>query len=327
MPFMRRLARLALLIVATAQFEGRADAPAAAVSMPEFAVLERITPTDPMPERETRWGNPAVTLTDVVYATRPGYRPLRLDLYRETGVNAARPLVVVVHGGGWANANPRVGAGFKDFPSVLGYLAQRGYTVASIEYRLSGEAPFPAQVEDLETALGFLRAGAARFGIDPARVGLWGLSAGAQVTALQAVRCRPPQCVQALVGWFGPYDLAAYIAENPLADSVRGYLRCPAEGCTAVDLAAGSPARRVDGGEPPTLLVHGVDDVQVRASQSQRLAEAMRAGGQDVSIVLIPDVGHGLIGKDTATTRHALRLALEATLEFFDEHLTAAPGP
>jgi acetyl esterase/lipase len=322
---MPRLAWIAVIVAATAHVDARAGEPATA--MPEFAVLERITPADPMPERETRWGNPAVTMTDVVYATRPGYRPLRLDLYRETGVNAARPLVVVVHGGGWANANPRVGAGFKDFPSVLAYLAQRGYVVASIEYRLSGEAPFPAQVEDLETALGLLRAGATRFGIDPARVGLWGLSAGAQITALQAVRCRPPECAQALVGWFGPYDLAAYVAENPPGDSVRSYLRCPVEGCTAADFTAGSPASRVDGGEPPTLLVHGVEDVQVRASQSQRLAEAMRAGGQDVSVVLIPDVGHGLIGKDTATTRRALRLALEATLEFFDERLAAAPRP
>jgi acetyl esterase/lipase len=223
--------------------------------------------------------------------------------------------------------NPRVGAGFKYFPSVLAYLAQRGYVVASIEYRLSGEAPFPAQVEDLETALRFLRADATRFGIDPTRIGLWGLSAGAQIAALQAVRCRPPDCVQALVGWFGPYDLAAYVAENPPGDSVRSYLRCPVEGCTAADLTAGSPARRVDGGEPPTLLVHGVEDAQVRVSQSQRLAEAMRAVDRDVRVLLVPDVGHGLIGKDAETSRRALRLALEATLGFFDERLAAAAAP
>jgi acetyl esterase/lipase len=326
---MPRLAWIALFAVGLAHLNVRAGepVPATAPAIPEFAVLERITPADPMPERETRWGNPAVSLTDVVYATRPGHRPLHLDLYRESGVNVPRPLVVVVHGGGWAHANPRVGAGFKDFPSVLAYVAKRGYVVASIEYRLSGEVPFPAQVEDLEAALRFLRADAARFGIDPARVGLWGLSAGAQIAALQAVRCRPPECAQALAGWFGPYDLAAYTAENPLADSVRSYLRCPAEGCAAADLAAGSPARRVDGGEPPVLLVHGLADLQVAASQSQRLAEAMQGAGQDVRVLLIPDVGHGLIGKDAETTRHALRLALEATLGFFDERLAAAAKP
>jgi len=196
---MSRLAWIALCAVALGHvnvWAGETAAPA----MPEFAVLERITPADPMPERETRWGNPAVTLTEVVYATRPGYRPLHLDLYRAAGVNVPRPLVVVVHGGGWAHANPRVGAAFKDFPSVLAYLVQRGYVVASIEYRLSGEAPFPAQVDDLEAALRFLRDDATRFGIDPARVGLWGLSAGAQIAALQAVRCRPTECAQALVG-------------------------------------------------------------------------------------------------------------------------------
>ncbi len=320
---MSRLAWIALFAVALGHVSVWAGEPAAP-AMPEFAVLERITPADPMPERETRWANPAVTLTEVVYATRPGYRPLHLDLYRATGVNVPRPLVVVVHGGGWAHANPRVGAAFKDFPSVLAYLVQRGYVVASIEYRLSGEAPFPAQVDDLEAALRFLRADSTRFGIDPARVGLWGLSAGAQIAAIQAVRCHPPECAQALAGWFGAYDLAAYGAENPLADSVRAYLRCPVEGCAAADLAAGSPARRVDGGEPPVLLVHGLADVQLAASQSQRLAEAMQAAGEDVRVLLIPDVGHGLIGKDTETTRRALRLALETTLGFFDERVAAA---
>jgi acetyl esterase/lipase len=309
------------------QVQGRADEPATPVAMPEFAVLERITPVDPMAERETRWGNPLVGLTDLVYATRPGYRPLRLDLYSELGVASPRPLVVVVHGGGWAHANPRVGAGFKDFPSVLAYLAQRGYVVASIEYRLSGEAPFPAQVEDLQAALRFLRAGAGRFGIDPDRIALWGLSAGAQIAALHATSCSPPDCVRALAGWFGVYDLAAYVVDSPSGGSVQAYLRCAAQGCPAAELAASSPIRHVDVRDPPTLLVHGLDDKQVMPSQSQRFAEALLAADVDTQLLLVPDVGHGLIGQDAATTSQALRQALAQTVGFLDQRLQADAGP
>jgi acetyl esterase/lipase len=295
--------------------------------MPEFAVLERITPVDPMAGRETRWGNPRVALSDIVYATLPGYRPLRLDLYREAGVDVPRPLVVVVHGGGWAHANPRVGAGFKDFPSVLAYLAQRGYVVASIEYRLSGEAAFPAQVEDLQAALHFLRSSAGRLGIDADRVALWGLSAGAQIAALHATTCTRPDCVRALVGWFGPYDLASYVVESPRGGSVQAYLRCEAQGCADAQLRSASPLAHVDGRDPPTLLVHGLDDTQVLPTQSRRYAEALLAAGVDTQLVIVPGVGHGLIGTDAATTSHALRQALARTVDFLDQWLQPPPAP
>lgn len=324
---MRRYAWLALFAVAVVQDQGHATEPAAPAAMPEFAVLERITPVDPMPERETRWGNPQVELRDVVYATLPGYRPLRLDLYREAGVDSPRPLVVVVHGGGWAMANPRVGAGFKDFPSVLAHLAQRGYVVASIEYRLSGEAPFPAQVEDLRAALHFLRSAAGRYGIDPDRVALWGLSAGAQIAALHATTCTHPDCVRALVGWFGPYDLASHVVESPRGGSVQAYLRCEAQGCAAAQLRSASPLAHVDGRDPPTLLVHGLDDTQVLPTQSRRFAEALLAADVDTQIVMVPGVGHGLIGTDAATTSHALREALLRTIGFLDQRLKTSPGP
>ncbi len=308
---MRRFAWLALFAVAVVQVQGRADEPAAPVAMPEFAVLERITPVDPMAERETRWANPRVGLTDLVYATLPGYRPLRLDLYREAGVDAPRPLVVVVHGGGWAHANPRVGAGFKDFPSVLAYLAQRGYVVASIEYRLSGEAPFPAQVEDLQAALGFLRSGAARFGIDPDRVALWGLSAGAQIAALHATRCRPADCVQALVGWFGtvrPRD--AYVARVPVE------ARCKPT-CAARPRAARPPiSQRAVRSIMSTAVIHRhcwcMGSTTRKSCRRSRVAWPRRCWRRTWTrrSCMVPGVGHGLIGKDAATTSRALRQAL-----------------
>ncbi len=157
--------------------------------MPDFEVADQLVPRDPLPERVICWGDGSTIMTDVVYSTIPGYRPLHLDLYRASADAAPRPLVVFVHGGGWWAGNQRAASAFLDFPAVLATLAQRGYVVASIEYRLSGEASFPAQLLDLQEAVRFLRANAARVGIDPAKVVLWGMSAGAQVAALDAVKC------------------------------------------------------------------------------------------------------------------------------------------
>ena len=188
-----------------------------------------------MPERQTLWRT-AVTLTDVVYSTTPlppaAPRPVSADR-----VSAPRPLIVYVHGGGWAYSNPRAGSGILDFPVVLANLAERGYVVASIEYRLSGEAPFPAQLEDLQAALRFLRANAERFGIDGTQVGLWGMSAGAQLAALNAVNCAAGTCVQGFVGWFGAYDMASYSRDSGTIrtsgrSSVAGRPRVPPKSST-----------------------------------------------------------------------------------------------
>jgi acetyl esterase/lipase len=235
--------------------------------------------------------------------------------------------VVVVHGGGWAQGNPRIGGGFANFPAVLAHVAKRGYVVASISYRLSGEAPFPAPVEDLQAALRFLRAGAARYGIDPQRVASWGLSSGAQIAALEAVRCQASDCVQALVGWFGAYDLASYVIESPRGASVQEYLRCPAAGCAREALEAASPIVHARAGAPPTLLVHGLADANVPPSQSERFAAALRAAGAEARVVTVPDVGHGFIGANAASTKRALGQALDATLAFFDQVLGSVPTP
>ena len=306
-------------------------------SMPDFEVADQLVPRDPLPEREIRWGDGSTVMTDVVYSTIPGYRPLHLDLYRASIDATPRPLVVFVHGGGWWAANQRAASAFLNFPAVLANLAQRGYVVASIEYRLSGEAPFPAQLLDLQEAVRFLRANATRFGINPARVVLWGLSAGAQLAALDAVTCGTPSgdasdkatggessCVQGFVGWFGPYDLDAYVREAKSDTSVRALLHCGAEDCPASALARASPIRFVDGKDPPALLIHGTEDRQVLPTQSEAFAGRLRAAGVPVELLLIADVGHGVIGATPAATRDASRKALSVTFDFLDR-LFAGP--
>jgi dipeptidyl aminopeptidase/acylaminoacyl peptidase len=108
---------------------------------------------------------------------------------------------------------------------------------------------------------------------------------------------------------------------------VHDLLRCPREGCDPKALRAASPASFVDARDPPALLVAGEADVQLRPEQSRRLAAQLRAAGVPVELLLIPDVGHGLVGRTEAATRTATQQALVATYAFFTRTLVEIPGP
>jgi acetyl esterase/lipase len=287
--------------------------------IPEFDVADRLMPDDPMPERQIAWSNTAVTLTDVMYATIPGFRALHLDLYRSVRATTPLPLVVLLHGGGFAYGNARSGAAFRNLPVILSHLAETGYVVASVEYRFSDEAPFPAQVEDVQAAIRFLRANGARFGIDGTRVGLWGMSAGSYLAAMTAMNCAEGSCVQGWVGWFGRYD---FTNETPDAN-LRHLLSCGPESCSREVLEHFSPNRYADRRDPPVLLVHGAADQPL---ESQQLAERLRAVGATADLLLIPQAGHGFIGSTETATKDGLRQALTATFDFFDRVLQV-PAP
>jgi acetyl esterase/lipase len=328
--------RVFVIILATAMLCGGTALGAGPAPIPDFKVADQLMPRDPLPEREIRWGDGSTSMTDVVYSTIPGYRPLHLDLYSASIDQARRPLIVFVHGGGWWAGNQRAASAFLDFPAVLATLAQRGYVVASIGYRLTGEASFPAQLLDLQEAVRFLRANATRFGIDPARVALWGVSAGAQLAALDAVSCGTvsidapgdqSSCVQGFVGWFGPYDLDSHIRGRQSDSSLRALLRCGTEQCPASALAEASPIRFVDDKDPPVLLIHGADDSQVLPAQSKAFAERVREVGVAADLLLIPGVGHGFIGATPAATLNASRQALTVTFDFLDRLFGPAIQP
>jgi acetyl esterase/lipase len=320
---MAKRAVIALLTVLLAL-----PAAAAGPALPAFDVLDRLNPVDPLPERTTRWDHPGVTLDAVTYSTIPGYRPLRLDLYRRSGSATPRPLVVFVHGGGWSVGNPRAGAAFRDFTQVLAGLAERGYVVASIEYRLSREAVHPAPTEDLAAALVFLRDNADRLGIDASHIALWGMSAGAHLAALNAMTCEPARCVQGFVGWFGVYDVPAYLDANPAATLTRATaFGCATAPCSAEQLDAASPNAHVSNRAPRVLLLHGLADTSVPSRQSTGFAERLRAAGKEPELILLPGAEHGFIGTDANATRRALEQALTATFDFFDRVLRPASTP
>jgi acetyl esterase/lipase len=203
-------------------------------------------PGDSYPARRTAFAGGVTGFADVVYSTVPGFRPLTLDLYRPAAAGT-HPLVIYIHGGGWSFGHSRQAGAFAQWPRVLASLAARGYVVTSLNYRLSGEAPFPAAIQDVKTSIRWLRAHAAEYGIDPARVLVWGGSAGGHLAALAATSCgvtalEPPKtpavpregtgarattptgpdpdaqsdCVQAAVTWYGIFDVAAAIGTTPV---------------------------------------------------------------------------------------------------------------
>ena len=173
---------------------------------------------------------------DLTYATLPGYRPLTLDLYSPRPGGGPLPLVVFVHGGGWDGGDARHAGTFEDFPAQLAALAAQGYVVASVNYRLSQEAHFPAALQDVKAAIRWLRSDATARNIDITRVAVWGAAAGGQLAALTGVTCGvdrfeppnefgdnnpPSDCVQAVIDWYGVSDLESLEDDSGKPDSSR----------------------------------------------------------------------------------------------------------
>ncbi|MFT3906175.1 MAG: alpha/beta hydrolase [Steroidobacteraceae bacterium] len=122
---------------------------------------------------------------DIPYQVISGYHPQTADLYLPTRDKAPHPAVVYVHGGGWGLGSPRMGSNV----AMLSNLAARGFVVMGINYRFHGEAKFPAQIQDVKAAIRWLRSNAAEYGVDTARIGIWGESAGGYLAALAGTSC------------------------------------------------------------------------------------------------------------------------------------------
>lgn len=296
---------------------------------------DRDFPTAAAPVLEDRFPDAPVSFPggvqawrDVVYQSLPGYRPQIVDIYVPP-TPGPHPLILYIHGGGWIGGHTRHSGAFADFPRVLAALAAEGFSVASLEYRLAGEARFPAQLQDANAALRFLRANAARYRIDPARVAVWGGSAGGHLAALTALSCRDTgldpaaandACVQAAVTWYGVYDFAplnvAAAPGSPPARLLGCEASCPVEAVRSV-----SPIVHIDGGDPPFLLIHGEQDKVVPVAQSRAGEAALRRAGVSVEAIYIAGVDHSFIGGSAEATHKASIQALDATFDFFHAKL------
>lgn len=275
-------------------------------------------------------GQPAGDMTAVEridgieFATVDG-EPLLLDLYMPTGAEQP-PLLVWVHGGGWSR-------GARSPVSTVAFV-DAGYAMASVDYRLSGTAPFPAQIHDVKAAIRFLRAHAGEYGYDASRIGILGVSAGGHLAALAGVtnadsalegdvgdHLDRPSDVAAVVSYFGASNLTSILDQStpfglnirvPALEALLG--GAPDE---RTELArAASPVFHVDAGDPPLLLLHGDQDPQMPINQSHELHGAYESSGLPVRFEVVHGARHGGDAFfDSART--------ELVGEFLDEHLRA----
>lgn len=240
-------------------------------------------------------------IEDIEFA-KVGDRSLKLDLY-VPAAPVKPPLVVYVHGGGW------MGGKRDNIP--LGKLIWRGFAVASIDYRLSGEAQFPAQAYDIKAAIRFLRAHAKDYGVDATKIAIAGSSAGGHLAALVGTTNGVKELegnvgtdlgassdVQAIMDFFGASDLESIMEQStPKGQEFRGPALqhllggSPTEKPELAKLA--SPITHVGAGDPPLLIVHGDADPQMPYEQARELDRAYQKAGLPVQFVTIPGGKHG----------------------------------
>jgi acetyl esterase/lipase len=350
---MRSAATRALLVALTLAIGAGACASTPPQRAEEVAVAAAAVTEDRYPEVTATFGGGVSSRPDVVYARIAGYRPLTLDLYTPSRAETAPyPIVLFIHGGAWQHGDARHAGAIEDFPAWLAQLAARGFIVASVNYRLSGEARFPAALNDAKIALRWLRSQASTLGADPDRVVVWGVSAGGQIAGLMALGCDDPaldvarngalraagveslaaenDCVQGAVLWYAASDLIALTpadAADPAASPEARYLGCAPEMCAPLASAA-SPTSRVRADGPPMLFIHGRSDVVVPFSQSQQLDARLRSIGGRSELLALQGVGHSFVGAAQADTSAATHTALRATTRFIEEvtgHAVSAP--
>ena len=259
---------------------------------------------------------------NLIYEVIQG-RKLPLDLYRPQSTHSTA-LVIWIHGGGWKSGS-KAGGG----PAVF-QLLQRGYAVAAVEYRLSGEAVFPAAIEDCKAAVSFLRLHADKYNLDPKRFGVWGSSAGGHLVSLlgttndvahfdtHPVTRKASSGVQAVCNWFGPSD---FLRMNDFPSRINHDAADSPESCfiggaiqeNPEKVQRANPANYASAGDPPFLHLHGDKDQLVPFNQSEILHAALKSAGVETTLYKVVGGGHGFGGsKDTRAE------LIEKSIQFFD---------
>jgi acetyl esterase/lipase len=264
-------------------------------------------------------------ISDIPFAERGG-RALKLDLFLPEKPQGALPVVVWIFGGAFTMNNQKQQEG------TAAWLALHGYAVAAIEYRLSGEAVFPAQIEDCKEAVRWLRANAAKYGLDARRIGAWGASSGGHLAAMLGTSgdvkefenggsAAESSRVAAVVDFFGPTDFLQMDAhalpggmrhdppDSPESRLVGGAIQQNRE-----KVQRANPMTYVSSDDPPFLICHGEQDTLVPLHQSELLFEALKASGVNVTFYKIAGAGHGGPAFESPMIRAAV-------LAFFEQHL------
>jgi len=266
---------------------------------------------------------------DIPYV--PGGVPAQvLDLYLpETPAKNPLPLVVFIHGGGWQAGSK---AGTVDFS-----LLADGYAAASVEYRFSQKALFPAQIQDCQAAIRWLRANSAKYNLDAKHIGVCGWSAGGHLVALLGTAGgknafvplggneSEPDRVQAVCDFFGPTDFSTVVDQAAADTAIRNVFKFNTPGdpyscLIGANLSdkdkstAVSPVHYVSKDNPPFLILHGTMDALVPLAQSTELLAALKAAGVDATLQRFPGAGHGGGAFNLPAVKRLVRT-------FFNKHL------
>lgn len=262
------------------------------------------------PEPPAGASEAGANLRDITYCRNDGV-DLQLDFLRPP-VAGTTPLLLFVHGGGWSRGD-KGQVGRLDF---LDSLLESGYSVASANYRLSPDYPFPAPIVDVKCAVRHLRANAASYGIDPDRIAVSGFSAGAHLAMLVGVTDSTAgfdvgqyggvsSAVSAVVEFDGQADM------TELRDLHPDIARTTFAGSLDV-LTAASPVTYLDAEDPPFLIFHGELDRTVPVAQAELLGERLEDLGIENSVIIVPGGAHQVPEGPDYTA---------AILEFLDRHL------
>lgn len=262
----------------------------------------------PLPPSSVHDG--VLSYRDVGIAEIPGYRPLALDLHLPTSPAGPVPLIVFIHGGAWILGSRSIfSLVYLGLTEPFADMVRAGFAVASLDYRLSAEAVWPAPLHDIATAMRYLVARADELGIDTSRMALWGESAGGHLAASYALRqgdhaalgdvgapvTVPP--VAALVDWYGVSDIRVPMGEFPMPGPTPESLLIgggdPATDPLGVDA---SPIVFAGTRLPAALVMHGTADSLVPCEGSRRLAAAMIAAGTPVTQEYLEGAEHGWVG-------------------------------
>ena len=264
----------------------------------------------------------AVVQRDLVYKRVNG-EALTLDLYFPEKFSGPLPVIVWIFGGGWAHGTK------ERCPAVA--LVDDGYAVASIDYRLTTTAPFPAQIEDCKAAVRWLRANASKYNLDPDHIGAWGHSAGGHLAALLGTSGGVRELegagdnmsyssrVQAVCDVSGPSDLVRLYQEasqssTDKSDKVMSDIAALVGGSpeqNQTKAVAASPIRYVSKDDAPFLIIHGENDATIPVTQAESFAAALKAAGVETTLEIAPGLGHGAGGPK-------FRFMVKA---FFDKYL------
>jgi acetyl esterase/lipase len=252
------------------------------------------------------WGADEVTvLANLRY--REGSSPawmLDLAMPRDRS-GPPRAAVVVIHGGGWIEGDKSsFSTSEADRPAnILGF-AKLGFVAATINYRLAGEAPFPAALDDCRCAIRWLRAHADEYHVDPQRIAAYGNSAGGHLALLLGTmpetppaadepHPKPSSRVQAVVSDSGPIDLGWQYEHNELRTVVEKFMGGPPEGARKNAYERASPSQYAAEKIPPLLLIYGEVDGQVNVRTADEFVAALsRAGHKDVTYLRLAGVDH-----------------------------------